>query len=122
MWQFWVRFIIFIGLWSLITLTQQTENGFSISLILLALSLICFFFLSKKHPSFYIFLLLFGFVMVHALVLGDTYFTALLLFFVLILVSSRLREKKFYLMDGLLLDFIIVVFCHINIYMLAWLA
>src|SRR5699024_3943277 len=86
MWQFWVRFIIFIGLWSLITLTQQTENGCSISLILLALSLICFFFLSKKNHSFYIFLLLIGLVMVHALVL------------VLILVSSRFRQEQFYLL------------------------
>ena len=122
MWQFWVRFIIFIGLWSLITLTQQTENGFSISLILLALSLICFFFLSKKNPSFYIFLLLIGIVMAHALILGDTYFTALLLFFVLILASSRLRQKQFYLLAGLSLVFIVSVFWQNNIYMLAWLA
>src|SRR5699024_8107712 len=61
MWQFWVRFIIFIGLWSLITLTQQTENGFSISLILLALSLICFFFFSIKILSLF-FLLCCGFI------------------------------------------------------------
>src|SRR5699024_12769839 len=98
MWQFWVRFIIFIGLWSLITLTQQTENGFSIILILLAHSLICFFFLSKKDPSFYIFLLLIGFVLVHAFVLGDTYFTAWLLFFVLILARARVRLREFYLL------------------------
>src|SRR5699024_2334523 len=83
-------FFLLIGLWFLITLIQQTEYGFSISLILLALSLICFFFLSKKNPSFYIFLLLIGIVMAHALILGDAYFTALLLLFVLILASSRL--------------------------------
>src|SRR5699024_11709841 len=63
-----------------------------------------------------------GFVMVHALVLGDTYFTALLLFFVLILASSRLRQKQFYLLAGLSLVFIVSVFCQNNIYMLAWLA
>src|SRR5699024_10377968 len=80
-----------------------------------------FFFLSKKNPSFYIFLLLIGFVMVHALVLGDTYFTALLLFFVLILASSRLRQKQFYLLAGLSLVFIVSVFWQNNIYMLAWL-
>src|SRR5699024_8116492 len=103
-------------------LTQQAGEGFSISLILLALSLICFFFLSKKNPSFYIFLLLIGIVMAHALILGDTYFTALLLLFVLILASSRLKQKQFYLLVGLSLVFIVSVFWQNNIYMLAWLA
>src|SRR5699024_12430090 len=114
-----VRFIIFIGLLSLTTLTQQSENCFSISLILLVLSLICFFFLSKKNPSFYIFLLLIGIVMAHVLILGDTYFTALLLFFVLILARSRLRQKQFYLLAGLSLVFIVSVFWENNIFMLA---
>src|SRR5699024_11460343 len=95
---------------------------FSISLILLALSLICFFFLSKKNPSFYIFLLLIGIVMAHALILGDTYFTALLLFFDLILASSRLRQKQLYLLTGLSLVFIVSVFLSNYIYMFVWLA
>src|SRR5699024_2130202 len=63
-----------------------------------------------------------GFVMVHALILGDTYFTALLLFFVLILASSRLRKKHFYLLVGLSLVFIVSLFWQNDIYMLAWLA
>src|SRR5699024_12723721 len=73
-------------------------------------------------PLFFIFLLLFVFVIVPVLVFGDTYFPALLLFFVLILVSSRLRQKQFYLLAGLSLVFIVSVFWQNNIYMLAWLA
>src|SRR5699024_4907853 len=110
MWQFWVRFIIFIGLWSLITLTEQTENGFSIILILLVLRLMCFIFFSKKYPSFYLVLLLIGRVLVHAVVFSDPYSTALLLFFVLIVACSRLRQKQFYRLTPLSRGFIVAVF------------
>src|SRR5699024_11583823 len=55
-------------------------------------------------------------------VLDDSYFTALFLSFVLILASSRMRLKQYYLLAGLSLVLIVSVFWENNIYMLAWLA
>lgn len=119
---FWLRFIIFVGLWSLITTIHGTGMRLAISLLLLAASLSCFFFLSKGKPSLYVFLLLTGFIMSHGLLLGDKVFTALLLFFILILANSRLKQKHFYILLCLMLVFIVVIFWRSDIYMLAWMS
>lgn len=99
---FWFRFIIFVAIWSLIIIQYSENVGGSI--LWLAGSMGIFFFLSLKKVPFYLYFILSKIIFLHGLLLTDgNLFNVILLFFVSIIASLRLRDHllKLYILFNL---------------------
>ncbi len=67
------------------------------SLLMLTISLVIYFFLSNQEAPMYLYVSLAAILFIHGLVIGEYFFTVILLSLVLILASFRLSKKKLYL-------------------------
>lgn len=89
---FWLRFIIFVSLWSLI-IFQYSENV-AVSTLCFAGTMAIFFFLSLKKVPVYLYIILSVVIWLHGLLFTEgTLFTVILLFYVSIMASLRLRAS-----------------------------
>ncbi|GAA0595556.1 two-component system sensor histidine kinase YxjM [Virgibacillus siamensis] len=102
---FWLRLVIFSGLWVLI-IVQDSGNA-ALSICFAALSLALFFFLSIHKEMFFICIGLSLIIFVHGILLTNvSVYTVLLLFFVTVVSLYRLRRKNLitYVLVNLLLS------------------
>lgn len=90
---FWIRFIVFSGLWVLM-IFRESEYA-ALSICFAALTLALFFFLSIHKEMFYTSISLSVIIFVHGLLVTDgLVFTLLLLSFVTVVSLYRLQQKK----------------------------
>src|SRR5690606_56591 len=105
---FWVRFIVFVALWTYSIF--QYSNHFGISILFFAGALGVFFFLSLKQVYVSLYILLSVVIVLHDVLITDgNLFTIILLFYVSILASFRLRAKKLLIYLGINLFFSITI-------------
>ncbi|WP_096273625.1 sensor histidine kinase [Paucisalibacillus globulus] len=105
---FWVRFIVFVALWTYSIF--QYSNHFGISILFFAGALGVFFFLSLKQVYVSLYILLSVVIVLHDVLITDgNLFTIILLFYVSIVASFRLRAKKLLIYLGINLFFSITI-------------
>ncbi|SEQ38716.1 Signal transduction histidine kinase [Virgibacillus subterraneus] len=108
---FWVRFGIFCGLWTLL-IFRHSENQ-SVSLLIAALALGLFFFLSIRKELLFLYISLSVIIFIHGIMLIDEVtYSILLLFFLAIIAVYRHKQKHLtiYLIFNLALSIMMVFY------------
>ncbi|WP_042149368.1 sensor histidine kinase [Paucisalibacillus sp. EB02] len=101
---FWVRFIVFVALWTYSII--QYSNNFGLSILFFAGALGIFFFLSLQRVFVSLYILMSVVIVFHDVLITDgNLFTIILLFYVSIIASLRLRESKLLIFLGINLIF-----------------
>jgi signal transduction histidine kinase len=116
MYQFWLRFLLFIALWSY-TVEQYSINK-GLSILFLAVAVAIFFFLSLQRVPIALYVSLSMVIMVHGVFLvDDSFLTIILLLYVSIIASMRLRESKlkFYVLLNMVFSVIMSLLQQDNI-------
>ena len=91
---FWVRFSIFTILWALMILEKSEQ--ISVSIIIFAVVLGIYFFLSLQKMSLLLYVLLSLLIFIHGYALmNDSFFPVLLLLFMTMDSAFRLKERVF---------------------------
>src|SRR5690625_4682937 len=88
---FLLRFFLFICLWVL--MIHDAKEQLIFSLFMLTISLTIFFFLSNTHVSIYLYGILIIVLFIHAIYIGESVYTSLLLLLVVLIASFRFIKK-----------------------------
>lgn len=103
MYLFFVRFILFITLWFF--MIYETSSQPIVSLLMLTVSLILFFFLSKRNVTLITFGLLSVVIFLHGIWISDIIYSSLILLLIATIATFRLANKHYYIilvLNGLL--------------------
>lgn len=103
--QFLIRFLVFSSLW--VMMLYQSSGQLIFSLFMLTASLTIFFFLSNENTSIYLYILLSILLLIHGLVIGEVFYTSVLLLTIVGIALFRFSKNVLYLFGAINLLFII---------------
>src|SRR5690625_1513377 len=107
MYQFIIRFSLFILFWVLMMHTSSSQ--LIVILLMLTTSLIFFFFLSKQNTSIYIYYILALLIFIHGLWIEDFLYSSLLLLLIATIAIFRLSKRDIYILLGVHFSFSIIL-------------
>ncbi|WP_339216124.1 histidine kinase [Ornithinibacillus sp. FSL M8-0202] len=105
---FWGRFIVFVLLWTYLIIQYSTNSW--VSILCFAGAMAGFFFLSLKKVPIYVYILLSLIIFLHGLLIAEeNLITIILLVYISMIASFRLRENKLklYILMNLLLSILL---------------
>lgn len=107
---FFVRLIVFVGIW--VMMISQASDRLLFSMFMLIVSLTCFFFLSLRTPPNFLHFLLSIILFLHGFVINDILYTAILFILITTMALFRLQERTmyFFLATNFILMIILAIF------------
>lgn len=95
---FFIRFLIFIGIWTLMMI--HTSGDIFLSIFMLTASLICFFLLSLHHTPIFLYIILSSILFIHGWIVHDVFFTSLLIILITVIALFKLPNRSMYYLLG----------------------